>query len=136
MDRRYFLMGSAAAVGAGRGLLASANATLTVKVAAPKQAGQKTVIELTMKNTFKEKVESARAQVFLIDGQGKVVGQAARWVIGGTKDKPALLPDQETVSVLELKHVRLRSEELRPLDPGAGRGLIRRRRRAQDPSPT
>ena len=75
--------------------LASANAALIVKVAEPKQVGQKAVIELTMKNTFKEKVESARAQVFLIDGQGKVVGQAARWVIGGTKDKPALPPDKE-----------------------------------------
>jgi hypothetical protein len=41
-------------------------------------------------------VESARAQVFLINDQGKVVGQAARWVIGGTKDKPALSPDKET----------------------------------------
>ena len=76
--------------------LANANAALTVKVAEPKQVGQKAVIELTMKNTFKEKVESARAQVFLIDDQGKVVAQAARWVIGGTREKPALSPDKET----------------------------------------
>lgn len=75
--------------------LASADAALTVKVAEPKLVGQKAVIQLTMKNTFKEKVESARAQLFLIDDQGKVVGQAARWVIGGTKGKPALSPDKE-----------------------------------------
>jgi hypothetical protein len=48
-----------------------ARAELIVKVDQPKLAGQKAVIKLTMKNTFKEKVESARAQVFLMDGQGR-----------------------------------------------------------------
>ncbi len=74
----------------------AAQATLTVKVDKPKQVGKKAVIKLTMKNTFTEKIESARAQIFLLDDNGKVVGQAARWVIGGTKDKPALAPDAET----------------------------------------
>ncbi|HWX22410.1 MAG TPA: hypothetical protein VN578_21120 [Candidatus Binatia bacterium] len=73
-----------------------ARADLLVKVDAPKQVGQKVVIKLTMKNTFKEKVESARAQVFLVDDKGKVAGQAVRWVIGGKKDRPALAPDAET----------------------------------------
>ena len=73
-----------------------ASAELVVKVDEPKRVGQKAVIKLTMKNTFTEKVESARAQVFLIDENGKVVGQAVRWVIGGTKDKPALAPNAET----------------------------------------
>jgi hypothetical protein len=73
-----------------------AQATLTVKVDKPKQVGKKAVIKLTMKNTFTEKIESARAQIFLLDDNGKVVGQAVRWVIGGTKDKPALAPDAET----------------------------------------
>jgi hypothetical protein len=71
-------------------------AALSVKVETPKQVGKKVVIQMLLKNTFKEKVESARAQVFLIDDKGKVVGQAVRWVIGGTKDKPALAPDAET----------------------------------------
>jgi hypothetical protein len=74
----------------------AAQATLTVKVDKPKLVGKKAVIKLTMKNTFTEKIESARAQVFLLDDQGKVVGQAVRWVIGGTKDKPSLAPDAET----------------------------------------
>jgi hypothetical protein len=30
------------------------------------------------------------AAVFLFDEQGKMVGQATRWVIGGAKDKPGL----------------------------------------------
>src|SRR6266403_1425110 len=76
---------------------ATAHAALTVKVGEPKQIGKKVVIKLTMKNTFKESVESARAQVFLMDDKGKVVRQAVRWVIGGTRDKPALTPDAETV---------------------------------------
>ena len=71
----------------------AAHAALTVKVDKPKQVGNKAVIKLTMKNTFTEKIESARAQIFLLDDNGKVVGQAVRWVIGGTKDKPALVPE-------------------------------------------
>jgi hypothetical protein len=74
----------------------AAKADLIVKVDPPKQVGQKVVVKLTMKNTFKETVESARAQVFLVDDNGKVAGQAVRWVIGGTKDRPALAPDAET----------------------------------------
>lgn len=74
----------------------TAQADLVVKVDAPKQVGRKVLIKLTMKNTFQERVESARAQIFLLDDQGKVVGQAARWPIGGTKDKPALPPSAET----------------------------------------
>ncbi len=76
--------------------LSAARADLVVKVGEPKRVGPKTVIRLVMRNTFKEKVESARAQVFLLDEKGKVVGQAVRWVIGGTKDRPALAPEAET----------------------------------------
>jgi len=73
-----------------------ASAALSVKVAEPKSTGTKAVVNLTMKNTFTNAVESARAAVFLMDDQGKVVGQATRWVIGGAKDRPALEPDKDT----------------------------------------
>ena len=66
------------------------NASLVVKVGEPKMTGSKAIIKLELKNTFTEKIESARAVVFLLDDQGKVVGQMTRWVIGGTKDKPGL----------------------------------------------
>ncbi len=49
-----------------------------------------------MKNHFTEKVESARVAVFLLDEQGKMVGQSTKWVIGGTKDRPPLEPKTET----------------------------------------
>lgn len=50
------------------------------------------MIPLALKNGLPEKVESARAVVFLLDEQGKMVGQATRWVIGGSQDKPGLAP--------------------------------------------
>src|SRR5437773_2253512 len=68
------------------------NAKLVVKVDEPKRTGEKAVIKLTIKNTFKEKVESARASVLLLTDDNRLVGQASQWVIGGTRDKPALAP--------------------------------------------
>jgi hypothetical protein len=75
-------------------LLGSAQLALTVSPV--KITGSKAVVPLTMKNSFAEKIESARATLFLLDEHDKVIGQTARWVIGGTKDKPPLLPNQTT----------------------------------------
>src|SRR5258705_7316304 len=61
-----------------------ANAQLAVMVSSPKVISQKAVVPLVLKNGLPEKVISARAVVFLLDEQGKMAGQAARWVIGGT----------------------------------------------------
>src|SRR5260221_13308702 len=73
-------------------MVLSAHAKLLVKVNEPKRTGAKTVVNLQLKNTFDEKVESARAQIFLLDDQGKVVGQSVQWLLGGTKDKLPLAP--------------------------------------------
>lgn len=70
-----------------------AQAKLSVEVAEPKQAASKVVVKLTIKNQFAEKVESVRATIFLMDAQGKVVGQTTQWIIGGTKDRPELKSD-------------------------------------------
>jgi hypothetical protein len=70
-------------------------AQLAVTVSPVKEAGSKAVIPLAMKNNFAEKVESARAVVFLLDDQGKVIGQSTKWVIGGTKERPPLEPTKE-----------------------------------------
>ena len=75
----------------GFGLM-SASAQLSVTVSPPKVVGQKAVVPLVLRNALPEKVESARAVVFLLDEQGKMVGQATRWVIGGSQDKPGLPP--------------------------------------------
>jgi len=80
------------------GILAlnTANAALSVKLDNPKTTASKAVVKLTLKNTFTEKIEGARATVFLIGDQDKIIGQRTTWVIGGTKDKPPLKPDATT----------------------------------------
>jgi hypothetical protein len=74
----------------------TAQAALSVKVDEPKVTGSKAVIKLTMSSTFTKKVESARAVAFVLDEKGKMLGQSAQWVIGGSKEKPALEPNQST----------------------------------------
>jgi hypothetical protein len=73
-----------------------ATAQLAATVSSPKVTDQKAVIELIMKNNFTEQIESARAICFLIDDQGKLIGESAKWVIGGVKKRPALKPNKET----------------------------------------
>lgn len=74
----------------------TARAQLTVTVSPPKIAGQKAVILLTMTNHLAEPIDSARAACFLLDDQGKMVGQSAKWVIGGAKDRAAVPPKAGT----------------------------------------
>ncbi|MDB6031216.1 MAG: hypothetical protein JWM16_1554 [Verrucomicrobiales bacterium] len=69
------------------------SAELRLKIEETKATGNKAVMKLSLKNKFAEKIESARAQVFLLNDEGKVVGQAVQWVIGGTKDKLPLEHD-------------------------------------------
>lgn len=73
-----------------------ATAQLIVTVLPPKVIAQKTVVELQMTNDLPHTIESARAICFLLDDQGKMVGQASHWVVGGTKDRPLLLPKNGT----------------------------------------
>ena len=70
----------------------SAEADLVVQVHNPQITGSKAVVKLELKNTYHENIESARASAFLVDQDGKLVGQATRWVIGGGKGMPALVP--------------------------------------------
>jgi hypothetical protein len=65
-------------------------AQLAVTVSPPKVIGQKAVVQLKMKNQLAAKVESARAVVFLLDEQGRMIGQSTKWVIGGSQDKAGL----------------------------------------------
>jgi hypothetical protein len=60
-------------------------AQLAVTVSPPTVIGQKAVVKLAMKNNLTDKVESARAVCFLLDDQGKMVGQSTKWVIGQNK---------------------------------------------------
>jgi hypothetical protein len=68
----------------------AALAQLVVTVSQPRITGSKTVVPLTLENGLAKKIESARAVVFLLDQQGKMIAQQTRWVIGETQDKPGL----------------------------------------------
>src|SRR5688572_3221835 len=76
--------------------LSAANAKLAAKVDDPRRTGEKSIIRVTLKNSFAEKIESARATLFLLDEKGKPVDQMTRWVIGGTKQSSALAPNAST----------------------------------------
>jgi hypothetical protein len=71
-------------------------AKLIVKVETPKEVGKRAHVRLTVKNTFTNKLESARATIFLLNDEEKVVGQKSEWIIGGAKEKPGLAPDAST----------------------------------------
>jgi hypothetical protein len=73
------------------------HAQLAVTVSPVKVAGQKAVVTLAMTNYLAAvPVESARAVCFLLDDHGAMVGQSAKWVIGGTKDRAPLPPKAGT----------------------------------------
>jgi hypothetical protein len=74
----------------------TAHAQLAVTVSPVKVTGQKATVPLVLKNNLTENIESARGAVFLLDDQGKMVGQSTKWVIGGTKDKPGLAAGART----------------------------------------
>jgi len=74
----------------------TARSQLAVTVSPVKTTGQKAIVLLAMTNSFAVSVESARAVCFLLDEQGKMVGQSTKWVIGGTKDRLALQPKSGT----------------------------------------
>ena len=71
-------------------------AQLAVTVSPVKITGLKVVVLLAMTNNLAESVESARAVCFLLDENGKMIGQSSKWVIDGVKDRPALLPKSGT----------------------------------------
>jgi hypothetical protein len=72
-----------------------ARADLQITESAPKTSGNKSVLKLTLKNTFTVGIESARATMFLFDDSGKMVGQKTQWIIGGSKERLALEPNNE-----------------------------------------
>ena len=71
-----------------------ATAQLAVTVTPAKVVGQKAVVQLKMKNDLGEAVKSARAVCFLLDDQGKMVGQSTKWVVG--QNHASLEPKAET----------------------------------------
>ena len=61
------------------------HANLEVSVTEQLSAGNKGLVKLKMTNKFDQGVKGARAWVFLMDDSGKVVGNKAQWLVGGTE---------------------------------------------------
>ena len=70
----------------------SANAQLVAKISNPKLIGDKALVSLSMRNDLDEPIQSARAACFLLDANGKMVGQSTKWVIG----QPSVLEPAKT----------------------------------------
>jgi len=71
-------------------------AQLAVTVSPVKITGQRVIVPLALTNHLPQSVESARAMCAVLDAQGKMVGQSAKWVIGGAPNRPALSPQAGT----------------------------------------
>lgn len=85
-----------------------------VEVGAPRleQTGTKTLVTFGLKNTFSQPIKDVRAWVFLMDADGKVVGNQAEWLIGGGESSPAassskpLAPEQSAECVVAVSTSR------------------------------
>ena len=69
------------------------HANLEVSVTEQTSAGNKGLVKLKMTNKFSQGVKGARAWVFLMDDSGKVVGNKAQWIVGGTEENLKKDPD-------------------------------------------
>ena len=69
------------------------HANLEVSVTEQTSAGNKGLVKLKMTNKFSQGVKGARAWVFLMDDSGKVVGNKAQWLVGGTEENLSKDPD-------------------------------------------
>ena len=77
-------------------LSGAAFANLEVSVASLESASNKTLVKLDTKNTFDQGIKDARAWVFLMDAEGKVVGNQAQWIIGGDSSQKAPLEAEDS----------------------------------------
>ena len=71
----------------------SLHANLEVSVTEQLSAGNKGLVKLKMTNKFNQGVKGARAWIFLMDDSGKVVGNKAQWLVGGTEGNLEKDPD-------------------------------------------
>ena len=76
-------------------------ANLEVSVASLEGSSNKALVELDTKNTFDQGIKDARAWVFLMDAEGKVVGNQSQWIIGGdsSQKEPLEAEDSQTFKV-------------------------------------
>lgn len=67
------------------------SAQIEVSVSSIESQSNKSVVRLEASHQFTKDVKDARAWVFLLDAEGKVVGNQAHWIIGGDSSAKAPL---------------------------------------------
>lgn len=65
---------------------------LSVAIQPAKIVGRKIIVPISFTNNLGATIQSARASMFLQDGDGQVMSQSTKWVIGGTGQKTGLAP--------------------------------------------
>ena len=60
-----------------------ANAQVEIRLTETKQVGQKALVKMELNNGYSQALKGARVSVFMMDEEGKVVGQKAQWIVGG-----------------------------------------------------
>ncbi|WP_309400948.1 hypothetical protein [Cerasicoccus maritimus] len=74
-------------------LCSHVHADFQVGVLSTESTASKSLVKIKARNTFDQGIKGARAWIFLLDGEGHVIGQQAQWIIGG--DKQSLSPTAE-----------------------------------------
>ena len=68
-------------------------ANLEVSILEQKGSENKGMVTMRIKNDFDQGIKGARVWVFLMDEKGKVVGNKAQWLIGGTEENTKKNPE-------------------------------------------
>jgi hypothetical protein len=100
----------------------AAYARLEVRLLETKQSGNKSLVKLELNNTYDQAIKDARAWVFLMDEEGKVVGNKAAWIIGGDRAEPGnrnrvhspLKKDEKNEYTLAIDTLRCKEEDESP----------------------
>ena len=74
----------------------TAQAQLAVTVSPAKIAGQRVIVPLAITNHLPQSVKSVRVMCAVLDERVKLIGQTARWVVGGAQGRPQLPPNAGT----------------------------------------
>ena len=93
------------------------HAQLEVRLLETKQSENKSLVKMELNNTYDQAIKGARAWVFLMDEEGKVVGNKAAWIIGGDKTEPENRV-QPPLEKGEKNEYTLAMDTLRPTEEG------------------
>ena len=75
-------------------------ANLEISITDVESNGNSGIVHMKLKNSFEQGVRSARIWVFMLDDEGKVVGNQAQWLFNGEGEKSSLEVEEERDSTV------------------------------------